>query len=97
MYRNRVGAGTFSTNLLHYRFVRSIRRQVKTPKGEVGRFETPVEGAAIVCLRRRRFGDRELVLPEHVDGVGLFDAGGREMGVHPAGRGVAFLRGPISL
>lgn len=97
MYRNRVGAGNSSTNLLHYRFVGSIRRQVETPKGEVGRFETSVEGAAVVCLRRRRFGDRELVFPESVDGLGLFDAGGREVGVHPAGRGVAFLRSPISL
>lgn len=80
-----LGLEIFSTNLLHYRFVGSIRRQVESPKGDVGRFETPVEGAAVVCLRRRRFGDRELVLPERVDGVGLFDAGGREMGVHPAG------------
>lgn len=56
-----------------------------------------MEGAGVVGLRRRGEGVGELVGPEGVDGEGLRDAEGGEVGVGPGAVGVAGEGGEVAL
>lgn len=59
--------------------------------------KTSVEGACVVCLRRRHMLIGDLMVPESVYGFGLVDALQREVGIGPSCRTIPIKLRPVTL
>ena len=92
-----VSADAFAEILLDQRHERVPGRQILPGEGVVRRLETPRQGTGVVVLGRGDLLVRNLRRPECVDGQGLGDSEGGQVGVGPGYGAVSVQLGVIAV